>query len=151
MPGLGAAGWWLGSFTGQHVNTAAWSPPELHIVGSTRHTCTLGQSIEYWNCRILDKRCCGKCWTDPPKLPNYPEWWLGPVAGAGAQCAGLRAECGSEGEIQPGLAGWPGRGTGSGVYIHCRSLFRLHLHRLAAPPTTNHHWRQSCLNKTRIS
>ena len=75
----------------------------------TRHTCTLGQSIEYWNCRILDKRCCGKCWTDPPKLPNYPEWWLGPVAGAGAQCAGLRAECGSEGEIQPGL-GWAGQG-----------------------------------------
>ena len=108
MPGLGAAGWWLGSFTGQHVNTAAWSPPELHIVGSTRHTCTLGQSNEYWNCGILDKRCCGKCWTHPLKLPNYPEWWLGPVAGAGAQCAGLRAECGSEGEIQPGL-GWLAR------------------------------------------
>ena len=65
---------------------------------------------------------------------------------------------GVRGRYSPGWAGlgwaglgWPGRGTGSGVYIHCRSLFRLHLHRLPAPPTTNHHWRQSCLNKTRIS
>ena len=156
-----AGGWWLVRASMSIQQHGARQSCTLWAL-DTRHTCRLGQSDEYWNCigyKILDKLCCGKCWIDPLKLPNYPEWWLGPVAGCWVHSVQVcRPSVGVRGRYSLVLGwlgwaglGWAGLGTGSGVYIHSHSLFRLHLHRLAAPPTTSHHWRQSCLNKTRIS
>ena len=80
-----AGGWWLVRASMSIQQHGARQSCTLWVL-DTRHTCRLAQSDECWNCigyKILDKLCCSKCWIDPLKLPNYPEWWLGPVAGAG--------------------------------------------------------------------
>ena len=110
-----AGGWWLVRASMSIQQHGARQSCTLWAL-DTRHTCTLGQSDEYWNCigyKILDKLCCSKWWIDPLKLPNYPEWWLGPVAGCWVHSVQVcRPSVGVRGRysLVLGWLGWAGLG-----------------------------------------
>ena len=107
MPGLVAGGWAALRASMSIQQHGARQSCTLWVAqGTHAHWDNLSNIgiVGYWINGVVAS--AGLILRSCPTIPSggWARWLV-----LGAQCAGLRAECGSEGEIQPGL-GWAGLG-----------------------------------------